>query len=221
MATKRGYVNLWDVKVDSERFEWLGKSANTSMQYRKNWNSNYKNNKEDDAIWYTIKWWWIWPLQWRGDYFIKKPKWQQVRTAIDSDGVITEIPDIFYYYTKDGNLKSFNNWDSIRKRAVAYWNNTKNINADINTAEANNINREWWAWLTKELDKKTQEFVDKMQGMISRAEAREHVRPEVVAAYVYPYKDAKWNNLRTAPQSWTQQRGRTIKQAIPPIRHFK
>lgn len=185
------------VEVNKQWFDWLGKSANTSWNYRKSPNSSYKIDVAHDEIWYTIRWWGNWPLQGEWDYFIKKIKDSnnnRVWEAIDSDWVVTTIPDEFEYFNEDGKLSRFNNWESIRKRAIEYWN-TKDKSkikstSDINTLSSNNIHYYWWDLLKnlKDKDMKEQWFVS----------------PQTISDFVYPYIDSNWKRLRMAPASVTK-----------------
>lgn len=200
MANKNTITIDW-VTVNKDWFDWLSNSANTSWRYRKFPDSDYKISTDHDTTWYTIRWGWVWPLQWKWDYFIKlADDW--FRDAIDADWKITRIPNIYYYYDEKWFLKPYDNWKNIRLRALEYWN-TKNKDkikskADINVDWANNINWEWWEGLTKKLDKLQAEYMQTHP--VTSAEARKIIRPQAIAEYVYPYKDAEWNNLMKASQ---------------------
>lgn len=199
MANKNTITIDW-TEVSKDWFDGIGWSANTSWRYRKFPDSKYDTNVEHDTIWYTIRGWWVWPLQWQWDYFIKLADdgfWD----AVDSSWNVTRIPNIYYYYDKEGYIQPYDNWKSIRLRALEYWN-TKNKDkikskADINVDWANNINWEWWKFLTQDIDKRVAEYIAK--NPVTETEAREIVRPTAIDNFTYPYKDSNWNNLMTAP----------------------
>lgn len=197
-------VHLGDIIVDWNWLVSLGWSANRSLKYRDWTNSKYKIKPEEhDYIWYAIRWWWVGPLQGKWDYVVKRideNRWE----ATDSNGDTIRIPDKYEYYNEKGFLKTFDNGESIRNRAIDYWNsNDKNRykwvpKRDINVDGANNINREWRKLLTEDIDRRVADLITKKP--FTETEARKIVRPAAIAAFVYPYKDAQWNNVMKASQ---------------------
>lgn len=183
MAEGNNTINFWWVEVNKDWLDGLWKSANTSLAYREKRNSKYKINPEHDVIWYTIRWWGNWPLQWMWDYFIKKidnNRWE----AIDSDWISIRIPDIFYYRDENGHRREYSNWNSIRDRALKYGNNKEDLDkitlADINTEKSNNINRAW----------------EELNNAKENARANNDFARYQYTKFEYPYKDSKWNNIR-------------------------
>jgi hypothetical protein len=198
-------INIDWVDVDKRWFNGLGGSANISLYYRDSPTSKYKTNIEHDTIWYVIRGGWNWPLQWKWDYFIKKiddNRWE----AIDSDGVVTKIIDKFPYRDKNWNPQTFDNWASIRDRALIYGNNRNNVDkkrlADINTEAFNNINWEW----RQELHNLKQEAREKWEDAT-------HIQ----YGFVYPYKDIEWNNVRTKAEAYNTKPLREWRKLYLPV----
>lgn len=189
--------------LNKKWFDWISKSANTSLNYRKSATSKYKTDVANDKIWYVVKWWWNWPLLWNRDYFVKKIS-DNEREAIDSDWNTIFIPDTFEFFNEDGYIDKFNNWNSIRARALDYWNakdRTKiKPGADINTASSNNV-----YYYGRDLLNNLKQQDRERQGFVS---------PQTIASFQYPYIDSNWKRLRTAPIQVT--RGAVVRRSLAP-----